>query len=169
MRASVSARWLEQCFPTVMLAVAFGPPGKWTSIPDPPLVTALVADPSVNTWIHASCGYLSAIIARVRGLVYHIILCVSIREGRDCGMDLDVSYVRYPWISAARGGLWSGTLLGPHAERSVLVVVSLSFGPAPGGRCPSVLSLTMGCLACTQTHLYRRALMHIYESTLTHA
>ena len=33
------------------------------------------------------------------GLLYRIILCVSFREGRDCGMDLDVSYVRYP-------GLW---------------------------------------------------------------
>ena len=47
-----------------VVAVAFCSPGKWTSIPAHPLVIALVADPSVNTWIHASCGYLSAIIAR---------------------------------------------------------------------------------------------------------
>ena len=33
------------------------------------------------------------------GLFHCVILCVSIREGRDCGMDLDVSYVHYP-------GLW---------------------------------------------------------------
>ena len=66
MRASVSARQFEQCLPTATLAETFCPPGKWTSIPAPPLVTAFVADPSVNTLIHASCGYLSAFIARVR-------------------------------------------------------------------------------------------------------
>ena len=66
MRASVSARILVQRFPTAKLGEAFCPPGKWTSISAPPLVTALVADPSVNTWIHTSCGYLSAIIVRVR-------------------------------------------------------------------------------------------------------
>ena len=33
------------------------------------------------------------------GLLHCIILCVSTREGRDCGMDLYVSYVRYQ-------GLW---------------------------------------------------------------
>ena len=66
MKASVSALWLEQCFPTAMLAVDFCPPRKWTSISAPPLATALVVDPSVNTWILASCGYLSAVIARVR-------------------------------------------------------------------------------------------------------
>ena len=55
-----------------MLAEAFCPPGKWTSIPAPPLVTAFVADPSVNTWIHAS----SAIIARVRDC-FTVSSCVS--------------------------------------------------------------------------------------------
>ena len=30
-----------------------------------PLFIALVADPSVNIWIHPPCGYLSAVIARV--------------------------------------------------------------------------------------------------------
>ena len=59
-----------------MLAEAVCPPGKWTSIPAPPLVTAFVADPSVNTWIHASCGYLSAAIARVRDC-FTVSSCVS--------------------------------------------------------------------------------------------
>ena len=62
-----------------MLAETFCPPGKWTSIPAPPLVTAFVADPSVNTCIHASCGYLSAIIARVRGC-FTVSSCVSLEE-----------------------------------------------------------------------------------------
>ena len=83
-----------------MLAETFCPPGKWTSIPAPPSVTASVADPSMNTWIHASCGYISlSNHSQGEGLLYRIILCVSIREWSDCGMDLDVSYVRYP-------GLW---------------------------------------------------------------
>ena len=59
-----------------MLSVAFCPPGKWTSTPAPALVTALVNDPSVNTWIHASCGYLSAVIARVRDC-FIVSSCVS--------------------------------------------------------------------------------------------
>ena len=59
-----------------MLAETFCPPGKRTSIPVPPLVTAFVADPSVNTWIHASCGYLSAIVARVRDC-FTVSSCVS--------------------------------------------------------------------------------------------
>ena len=33
------------------------------------------------------------------GLLHRVILCVSTREGRDCGMGVDVSYVRY-------SGLW---------------------------------------------------------------
>ena len=52
------------------------PPGKWTNIPAPPLVTSFIADPSVNTWIHAYCGYLSAIIARVRDC-FTVSSCVS--------------------------------------------------------------------------------------------
>ena len=36
---------------------------------------------------------------RGEGLLHRVISCVSTREGRDCGMDLDVSCVRYP-------GLW---------------------------------------------------------------
>ena len=64
-----------------MLAEAFCPPGKWTSIPAPPLVTAFVPEPSVNTWNHASCGYLSAVIARVRDC-FTVSSCVSPeREG----------------------------------------------------------------------------------------
>ena len=62
-----------------MLAETFCPPGKWTSIPAPPLVTAFVADPSVNAWIHASCGYLSAIIVRVRNC-FTVSSCVSPSE-----------------------------------------------------------------------------------------
>ena len=74
MRASVSARMLEQCFPTASLGVAFCPPGKWTSVSTPPLV----ADPSVNACIHVSCGYLSAVIVRVRECFTAVI--VRVRE-----------------------------------------------------------------------------------------
>ena len=61
MGASVSVRYLEQCFPAAAFAVVFCPPGKWTSIPVPPLLKALFlthVDPCF-LW------YLSAIIARV--------------------------------------------------------------------------------------------------------
>ena len=72
---------MKQCFPKAKLAVVFCPPGKWTSTPAPPppppqLVAAFVADPSVDTWIHASCGYLSAVIARVRDC-FTVSPCVS--------------------------------------------------------------------------------------------
>ena len=59
-----------------MLAVVFCPPGKWTSYPVPPLVIALVAEPSVNAWIHASFGCLSAVIDRVRNC-FTVSPCVS--------------------------------------------------------------------------------------------
>ena len=47
-----------------------------------PLATALVTDPSMNTCIHASCGYLSAVIAKVRDC-FTVSSCVSTpkREG----------------------------------------------------------------------------------------
>ena len=52
------------------------------SVPAPPLVTAFIADPSVNTWTLASCGYLSAVIARARDC-FTVSSCVfpSEREG----------------------------------------------------------------------------------------
>ena len=79
-------------------AVALCPPGKWTSIPAPPLVTALAADPSLKTWIHASSGYLLA-VSQGKRLLHCVILHVSTKEGRDRGMDLDVSYVCNPGLS----------------------------------------------------------------------
>ena len=54
------AQMLNQCFPAAKPGEAFCPPGKWTSIAGPLLVTALFADTQMNTLIRTSCGYLCA-------------------------------------------------------------------------------------------------------------
>ena len=86
--------------------------GKRTSIPAPPLVTGLDADPSVNTWIHASL-HMSHSISRHERLLRCAILCVSIKEGRDCGTHVDVISFLCPLTRAltflaGRRGVCSG-------------------------------------------------------------
>ena len=74
------------------LAVALCLPGKYASIPAPPLVTALVTDPSVHTQIHASGGYLSGSHSQCERLL-GLVMCVFSGEGRDGDIDLHVIYV----------------------------------------------------------------------------
>ena len=111
MRASVSAQQLEQCFLTAMLAETFCPPGKWNSIPAPPLVTAFVADPSVNTWIHAFCGYLLAIIARLRDC-FTVSSCVSPPEREGTVVWTLMSVISVTQGSGMSGGKKGSVLWG---------------------------------------------------------
>ena len=73
MKASFSAQQLEQCFPTAMLVEAFCPSGKWTLRWSP---HSLLAHRWIHGSMHASCGYLSVVIARVRDC-FSVSSCVS--------------------------------------------------------------------------------------------
>ena len=94
-----------------MLAEAFCPPGKWTSTPAPPLVTAFVADPSVNTWIQAAFGYLSAIIAGVRDC-FAASFCVSPPESEGTVVWTLMSIMSVTQGSVISGGKKGSVLWG---------------------------------------------------------
>ena len=94
-----------------MLAEAFCLPGKWISIPAPPLVTAFVADPLVNTWIYAACGYLSAITARVRNF-FIVSSCVSPPEREGTVVSTLMSVMSITQGSDMSGGKKGSVLWG---------------------------------------------------------
>ena len=70
------------------------------------------------------------------GLLHRFILCVSIRERTDCGMDIDVSYVRYPglwhvWWEEGKCALGQ-SVVKLAAQLLVLMDKTVSFQPVLG-------------------------------------
>ena len=102
--------------------MVFCPPGKWTIISAPPLAAALVADPYVNTWIHASCRYLSEVIAKVRDC-FTVSSCVSPpeREGT-------VVWALMSVMSVTQGSDMSGGKREHVLGQSVLKLTGLLLG-----------------------------------------
>ena len=70
------------------------------------------------------------------GLLHCVILCVSNREGRDCDMDVDVSYVRYPGLWHVRWEEGKRALRQPvlklTGQLPVLMYKTASFQPVLG-------------------------------------